>query len=323
MPLTFEEAHVVLGLIPGVPFTDIRTRFRKLALQHHPDRYKGDTSKMQAINNAYDVIASRFIRSDVPSQCINPHQGVADRPVLSPTDLIMASDFYRRLTVRRGHPNRQALSNLRVWINKMWNCKRFIKVFESEILEICNITYASHYADGQKPGWNTLWKPRSYLGLDVVNNTEIVDYGNVEYVVMLCALCIISDPLYKCMKYLAQYYWPTLDPFATMKSDHAIEMIGDMFELFLAAARADNVGPAFNFIEMNRDITVFCKAFHHLVAYLKTGYLKYKKERVPIVPGLQGDPWVSQWRDVFPTVETSSTIDASKALAALLSIGTA
>lgn len=41
----------------------MRTIYRKLALQHHPDR-GGSTADMQEINNEYDILSKRLINSN-------------------------------------------------------------------------------------------------------------------------------------------------------------------------------------------------------------------------------------------------------------------
>ena len=46
------EALAELGLEPGVSWAEIRQRYRRLAMQHHPDR-GGDTETLQRINEAY------------------------------------------------------------------------------------------------------------------------------------------------------------------------------------------------------------------------------------------------------------------------------
>jgi len=42
---------------------ELRTMYRKLALQHHPDR-GGSTADMQEINNEYDFLSKRLINSN-------------------------------------------------------------------------------------------------------------------------------------------------------------------------------------------------------------------------------------------------------------------
>lgn len=42
---------------------ELRTRYRKLALLHHPDR-GGSTSDMQEINNEYDILSKRLINGN-------------------------------------------------------------------------------------------------------------------------------------------------------------------------------------------------------------------------------------------------------------------
>jgi len=51
----------VLGLDPDVEFKEIRTTYRKLAKEHHPDLKQGDKEaqqRFQEIQAAYDVLKS-------------------------------------------------------------------------------------------------------------------------------------------------------------------------------------------------------------------------------------------------------------------------
>ena len=51
----------VLGLEPDVEFNQIRTSYRKLAKEHHPDLKQGDKDaekRFQQIQAAYDVLKS-------------------------------------------------------------------------------------------------------------------------------------------------------------------------------------------------------------------------------------------------------------------------
>ncbi len=50
-----EEALATLGLEPGANRSTIRRRYRRLAMQHHPDR-GGDTATLQRINDAYQQL---------------------------------------------------------------------------------------------------------------------------------------------------------------------------------------------------------------------------------------------------------------------------
>ena len=47
-----------LGLAPGAPPAEIRRRYRRLAMRHHPDR-GGDTATLQRINDAYQRLMAR------------------------------------------------------------------------------------------------------------------------------------------------------------------------------------------------------------------------------------------------------------------------
>jgi molecular chaperone DnaJ len=54
-----QDYYATLGLSRGASIEDIKKAYRKLAMQHHPDRNPGDTSaehKFKEINEAYDVL---------------------------------------------------------------------------------------------------------------------------------------------------------------------------------------------------------------------------------------------------------------------------
>jgi molecular chaperone DnaJ len=54
-----QDYYATLGLARGASIEDIKKAYRKLAMQHHPDRNPGDTSaehKFKEINEAYDVL---------------------------------------------------------------------------------------------------------------------------------------------------------------------------------------------------------------------------------------------------------------------------
>ena len=53
-----EDPHAVLGVSPRASPDQVQTRYRELALAHHPDR-GGDAGEMQRINQAYERIRAR------------------------------------------------------------------------------------------------------------------------------------------------------------------------------------------------------------------------------------------------------------------------
>lgn len=51
------EALMVLGLKDPVAFSEVKRRYRRLVMQHHPDR-GGDKLRLQEINEAFDLLRS-------------------------------------------------------------------------------------------------------------------------------------------------------------------------------------------------------------------------------------------------------------------------
>ena len=58
MAQTKRDYYDVLGLSRAASADDIRKAFRKLALEHHPDRNKADEAhdRFKEINEAYEVL---------------------------------------------------------------------------------------------------------------------------------------------------------------------------------------------------------------------------------------------------------------------------
>ncbi len=53
------EALALMGLRPPATFSEVQNRYRRLAMQHHPDR-GGDAGRLQAINRAMEVLRRHF-----------------------------------------------------------------------------------------------------------------------------------------------------------------------------------------------------------------------------------------------------------------------
>lgn len=60
---TKRDYYEVLGVPKTATADDIKKAFRKLALEHHPDRHGGDDSKFKEINEAYEVLKDEKKRS--------------------------------------------------------------------------------------------------------------------------------------------------------------------------------------------------------------------------------------------------------------------
>ncbi len=56
------DCYKVLGISRGATQAEIRSRFRKLAKETHPDRSRGDSKAMAEINRAYEVLSDEETR---------------------------------------------------------------------------------------------------------------------------------------------------------------------------------------------------------------------------------------------------------------------
>ncbi len=54
--MTKRDYYEVLGISKGASADEIKKAFRKLAIQHHPDKEGGDETKFKEINEAYEVL---------------------------------------------------------------------------------------------------------------------------------------------------------------------------------------------------------------------------------------------------------------------------
>lgn len=58
-----KDYYKSLGLSETATQDDIKKAFRKLAVQHHPDKAGGDKAKFQEINEAHGVLSDEKKRS--------------------------------------------------------------------------------------------------------------------------------------------------------------------------------------------------------------------------------------------------------------------
>lgn len=58
-----KDYYEVLGVSKGATQDEIKKAYRKLALEHHPDRHGGDDGKFKQINEAYQVLSDPQKRS--------------------------------------------------------------------------------------------------------------------------------------------------------------------------------------------------------------------------------------------------------------------
>ena len=98
---------------------------------------------------------------------------------------------------------------------------QFEKIFD-RLVHLQHTTYSG-------VAWKDHWKIVSMDGFDM-HKGRCVDYGNVEYYVLLRCICHLSSFCHKCMIWLADQYFPSLHPEAEL-TNHTLEMHGDIFEI--------------------------------------------------------------------------------------------
>lgn len=69
--------HKTLGVAPDASFEEVRAAYKRLAMQHHPDR-GGDIETFQRVKHAYDILARRASREgpfdDIFSEIAKEHK---------------------------------------------------------------------------------------------------------------------------------------------------------------------------------------------------------------------------------------------------------
>jgi DnaJ domain len=96
-PKADQDYYYILGVGRTASQDEIERRFKRLALQHHPDR-GGDAEEMKAVNEAYRVLGNTTTRQAYDSQ----QQGSDDAvnpvaPPLSPPSALLPNTVTGRL----------------------------------------------------------------------------------------------------------------------------------------------------------------------------------------------------------------------------------
>ena len=70
MATTKRDYYEILGIARTADGEEVKRAYRKLAMQHHPDRHGGDDSQFKEINEAYEVLKDTAKRAQygLPSQ---------------------------------------------------------------------------------------------------------------------------------------------------------------------------------------------------------------------------------------------------------------
>ena len=169
----------------------------------------------------------------------------------------------------------------------------FEKVF-SRLVQLQHHKYAG-------TAWADHWKEVSQEGFDVVDGRP-VDYGNVEYNMLLGCICHSSKYCNECMLWLGLHHFPTLRPDSPW-TKHSVEMHGDVVEICMAALRghvefADDL-PAVGLPELFATLCLLCRTVQMLDAVFRTGLLKWRNDKVTklqrLRPDLVDHPFVQRW----------------------------
>ena len=54
------KPHDVLGVPPDASLSAVRAAYKKLAMQHHPDRAGGDAVRFREVQTAYDALRTKL-----------------------------------------------------------------------------------------------------------------------------------------------------------------------------------------------------------------------------------------------------------------------
>ena len=310
--MTPAEVAAVFGLEFPCTLEALGRCHRRLALLHHPGRNTTSSAtgeRMQWLVNARDYLRLRIEdHNNVP----HARAGLTDHAARQRAEcrdqhFEVARFFLESLrSVPRRHQCREAASKLRVQLRAL---KDFGAVLESAERVFSNILVETETAmaeSGQNISWQSMWKPHTRLGFDVIGN-RVIDYGNVEYATLLGSITIMGrHTTFETIGRLSRI-WPTLCRWRLPvghQTENATEMQGDAIELLFAALRGHEkfehcFAPADNLPRLNDTFCQTMRAMHVVHAHCVSGWIKYKEERVSsslrrqIIP----DHFQRMWRD--------------------------
>ena len=159
-------------------------------------------------------------------------------------------------------------------------------------------------------GWEAHWEPLSWDGYDLMGNKKIY-YSSGCYVVLLKALCLVSEEVKQIMDHLA-LYWPPLNVHrATHEQaidvdraahDKATAMQTQLMAVMLAGFRGarqfeEAFLPEGRWIPMNEKLCSVCRAIEYLDAYFVTGFCQHSHEIVRTLDRRRDFLCVSLWEN--------------------------
>ena len=164
---------------------------------------------------------------------------------------------------------------------------------------LCTRFMANHAAENRHLSWEGIgFKDASHNGYDVTNRgLSIIDYGNHEYMNIL-EFIVLRRPDVQIHLNCLYHVWPTIDLWASYKSNDSIERLADIVECIMAAFRGHS------FFEgviqeshkvMFSELISLCRLYHVLVAMLETGVVKFNRFGLAVVPELRTSEFGKQW----------------------------
>ena len=149
--------------------------------------------------------------------------------------------------------------------------------------------------------WDSHWKEVSREGFDLVKG-RTVDYGNVEYNVILGCMVHNSPFIKDCMQWFGTHYFETLRPNSPFTS-HSCEMHGDIVEICMAALLGHidfyELLPPRDGSKLFAKLCSCCRTVQMLDGVFRTGIIKWKNQRVVTLgrtrPELVSHPFVHSW----------------------------
>ena len=294
------DYYALIGVGRGATQQEIATAFRSKARVTHPDKLPPGASeeeKEQAKIRFQKLVAAYEVLHDTEKRNL---YDLHRRPSRD-----LARALKRELAARASRGNRprvraHASAMLRA-ISDVKALKDQVHVIERVVRAMAAVSWALHQS-GHGMGWYSTWKSFSHCGYDWIGMRK-VDYGNEEYASVLDMWSLASEELSCTLRYLCQW-WPSLEPCARSRTNHACEQFADVVEIAMAALRAFR-RDLFNEIQDGELINAFatmCKglrAYHTLMAGMSTGTIKYKNyarwSRMWYITDEQGNEFKSRW----------------------------